>query len=146
MASPDQEEILVGDAAELIEGQFKIIKQGTLNIGVTRLRDGTIKAVRNWCPHKGAPVCKGIIGGTWPPSAPGDLTYDREGEILVCPWHGFEYDLTTGEELYRKAPTRLRFYEVIERDRKIYLLVNKRAMDAQVSDAAASAAREMPAQ
>lgn len=140
MVISDRQEIFVGDAAELVEGKFKIIKQGALNIGVTRLRDGTIKAVRNWCPHKGAAICKGIIGGTWPPSAPGDLAYDREGEILICPWHGFEYDLKTGDELYRKAPTRLRFYEVIERDQKIYLLVNKRATEAQASDATASAA------
>ena len=96
--------------------------------------------MRNWRPHKGAAICKGIIGGTWPPSAPGDLAYDREGEILICPWHGFEYDLKTGDELYRKAPTRLRVYEVIERDQKVYLLVNKRATEAQASDATASAA------
>ena len=141
MAISDRQEVLVGDAAELVEGKFKIITQGTLNIGVTRLRDGTIKAVRNRCPHKGAAICKGIIGGTWPPSAPGDLSYDREGEILVCPWHGFEYDLTTGDELYRKAPTRLRFYEVIERDQKIYLLVGKRSMEAPASsETTASAA------
>ena len=138
MAISDEQEILVGDISELVEGKFKIIKQGSLNIGVTRLRDGTIKAVRNWCPHKGAAICQGIIGGTWPPSKPGELAYDREGEILVCPWHGFEYDLKTGNELYRKVPTRLRFYEIIERHQKIYLLVNRRAMDA-FSDASSAA-------
>jgi nitrite reductase/ring-hydroxylating ferredoxin subunit len=130
VATSDKQEILVGGASELVEGKFKIVKQGARNIGVTRLRDGTIKAVRNWCPHKGAAICKGIIGGTWPPSAPGDLAYDREGEILICPWHGFEYDLKTGDELYRKVPTRLRFYEVIERNQKVYLLVSKRATEA----------------
>lgn len=129
MSTSDRQEILVGDAAELVDGKFKIVQQGTFKIGVTRLRDGTIRAVRNWCPHKGAAICKGVIGGTWPPSAPGDLVYDREGEILVCPWHGFEYDLRTGDELYRKAPTRLRFYEVVERDARIYLLVSKRALE-----------------
>lgn len=130
MSTSDRQEILVGDTGELVDGKFKIVQQGALKIGVTRLRDGTIRAVRNWCPHKGAAICKGIIGGTWPPSAPGDLVYDCEGEILVCPWHGFEYDLRTGDELYRKVPTRLRFYEVVERDAKIYLLVGKRAPDA----------------
>lgn len=129
MSTSDRQEILVGDAGELVDGKFKIVQQGELKIGVTRLRDGTIRAVRNWCPHKGAAICKGIIGGTWPPSAPGDLAFDREGEILVCPWHGFEYDLRTGDELYRKAPTRLRFYDVVERDAKIYLLVSRRALD-----------------
>ena len=138
MATEDRQEILIGDASELVPGKFKIVRQGGLNIGVTRLRDGAIRAVRNCCPHKGAAICKGIIGGTWPPSAPGELAYDRDGEILVCPWHGFEYDLKTGDELYRKVPTRLRFYDVIERDAKIYLSVSRRAMrEPQASDAAA---------
>jgi nitrite reductase (NADH) small subunit len=138
MATADRQEILVGEAAELVEGKFKIIQEGALNIGVTRLRDGTVRAVRNWCPHKGAAICKGIIGGTWPPSSPGDLAYDRDGEILICPWHGFEYDLKTGDELYRKVPTRLRFYEVIERDSKIYLSVGRRAMETPKSTDAAA--------
>ena len=47
MAMSDRQEILVGEVSQLVEGKFKIIKQGTLNIGVTRLRDGTLKAVRN---------------------------------------------------------------------------------------------------
>jgi nitrite reductase (NADH) small subunit len=139
MITADRQEILVGDAAELVEGKFKIVKQGALNIGVTRLRDGTLRAVRNWCPHKGAAICKGIVGGTWPPSRPGDLAYDREGEILICPWHGFEYDLRTGDELYRKVPTRLRFYEVIERDAKIYLSVSKRALETPAASEASAA-------
>lgn len=139
MAIDDRHEILVGEVSELVPGRFKIIREGALNIGVTRFADGTIRAVRNACPHKGAAICKGLIGGTWPPSAPGELDYDREGEILICPWHGFEYDLRTGEELYRKVPTRLRFYEVIERDAKVYVSVSKRVLDAvQAPDAAAS--------
>ena len=127
MSSTERQEILVGAADEIVEGKFRIIRQGALNVGVTRLADGTLRAVRNVCPHKAAPVCRGTIGGTWPPSAPGELDYGREGEILVCPWHGFEYDLRTGEELYRKVPTRLRFYEVVERDGKIYVLIKNRA-------------------
>lgn len=139
MAMDDRQELLVADASEIVPGKFKIVRQGALSIGVTRLADGTLRAVRNACPHKGAAICKGIIGGTWPPSAPGELGYDREGEILICPWHGFEYDLRTGEELYRKVPTRLRLYEVIERDAKIYVSVKRRALQgAQAPDAAAS--------
>jgi nitrite reductase (NADH) small subunit len=130
MATRERQEILVGDASSIVEGKFEIVSIGELSIGVTRLRDGTLKAVRNYCPHKGAAICKGVIGGTWPPSEPGQLTFERDGEILICPWHGFEYDLKTGEELFRKVPTRLRFYETVERDSKIYVSVGKRALDA----------------
>lgn len=83
-----------------------------MEIGIYRLLDGEFKAVLNICPHKGAPICKGTIGGTWPPSAPGTLTFAHDGHILTCPWHGREYDLRTGYEIYQKHPTRLRTYPV----------------------------------
>ena len=45
----------VGEAGELSVGRFRIVRQGALNIGVVRLADGSLRAVRNFCPHKGAP-------------------------------------------------------------------------------------------
>jgi 3-phenylpropionate/trans-cinnamate dioxygenase ferredoxin subunit len=57
-------------------------------------------AVRNVCPHQGAPVCRGAIEGTWVASAPGEFVWGRDGEILRCPWHGWEFDLQTGAALF----------------------------------------------
>jgi nitrite reductase/ring-hydroxylating ferredoxin subunit len=31
------------------------------------------------------------------PSAPGEIQYTRLGEILRCPWHGWEFDIRTGQ-------------------------------------------------
>lgn len=106
----------VGRIEEFGAGAFKLVQVGKREIGVIRLRNGEFRAMLNWCPHKGAPICKGIVGGTWPPCGTGEMTYDREGEVLACPWHGFEYDLDTGRELYWQHPTRLRMYptEVVE--------------------------------
>lgn len=101
----------VGAAEDFVEGKFKLLTIGSREIGIIRLRGGTFRAVLNRCPHKGAPICKGQVGGTWPPSQPGELEFSREGQVLVCPWHGFEYDLVDGDELYRDRPTRLRMYE-----------------------------------
>lgn len=113
----------VGPASRFVEGRFVILDIGQHQIGVVRMRDGALKAMRNRCPHKGAPICRGTIGGTWPPSAPGELTYDREGEILVCPWHGYEYSLHDGVELYQNVPTRLRMFPVAERDGSVFVTV-----------------------
>jgi nitrite reductase/ring-hydroxylating ferredoxin subunit len=81
-------------------------------IGVYVLPDGEFRAVLNVCPHKGAPVCRGPLGGTWPPSTPGTLAFAHDDEILMCPWHGREYDLRTGREIYQASPTRLRMYPI----------------------------------
>lgn len=107
---------------DFIEGKFVIREMENRSIGVVRLKDGQFRAVLNWCPHKGAPVCRGIVGGTWLPSEPGELVYDREGEVLACPWHGFEYDVLTGRELIREKPTHLRFYETEVEDGQVYVI------------------------
>ena len=77
--------------------------------------------VLNVCPHEFAPVCLGRLGGTTLPSAPGEWVWGREGEILACPWHGWEFDLFTGACLTDRR--RLRMYEVTVEDDQIIVIV-----------------------
>jgi 3-phenylpropionate/trans-cinnamate dioxygenase ferredoxin subunit len=46
------------------------------------------------------------------PSAPGEYVWAREGEILRCPWHGWEFDITTGRSIFNPHRMRVRTYEV----------------------------------
>jgi nitrite reductase/ring-hydroxylating ferredoxin subunit len=69
------------------------IELGVFNVG------GEVRAYRNACPHAGAPVCTGRISGTAQPSKVYEYIYGSEGCILRCPWHGWEFDLRTGEHL-----------------------------------------------
>lgn len=101
-----------GKLDEFPVGKFRIVNLGGTEVGIIRLKNGEIHAVRNMCPHKTAPVCRGFLGGTWPPSDPGRLEFERDGEILVCPRHGWEFDIRSGSELYQDVPARLRKYEV----------------------------------
>ena len=119
----EKREVRVGSAADFTAGTFTIVEVDGREIGITRLKDGALRAVRNHCPHKGAPVCRGIVGGTWLPSQPGELVYGRDGEVLVCPWHGFEFDLKTGEELFQPECTKLLMYPVSERDGSVVVLI-----------------------
>jgi 3-phenylpropionate/trans-cinnamate dioxygenase ferredoxin subunit len=43
---------------------------------------------------------------------PGEYRYVREGEILRCPWHGWEFDVTNGRSIYNPHKVRVRAYEV----------------------------------
>ena len=124
-------EVAVGRDAEFVAGRFTMVDIPGHDIGIVRLRDGQLRAVRNYCPHKGAPICRGTVGGTWLPSAPGALDYGREGEVLACPWHGWEYDLATGRELFRAVPTQLRLYPVAVRDGQVYVTVRAHASAGQ---------------
>lgn len=108
----EKKQISVGPVADFPVGSFKIIDVNGREIGITQLKNGEFRAVRNVCPHKGAPVCKGPIGGTSLPSKVGELIYGRDGEILACPWHGFEFDLNTGLEIFQDNPTKLLMFPV----------------------------------
>jgi len=65
-------------------------------------------------------VCKGRVGGTTLPSPPGQFCWGREGEILACPWHGWEFDLLTGKALADQR-VRLRRYPVTVADDTLYV-------------------------
>ena len=107
----EKKHITVGPIADFPVGKFKIIDIDGREIGITQLKNGELRAVRNVCPHRGAPVCRGLVTGTTLPSAVGELIYGRDGEVLACPWHGFEFDLLTGDELIREGrPAKLLMY------------------------------------
>lgn len=84
----------VGDAADLTRHGRLVARVGGREIGVLRLPDGTLAAIRNRCPHSGAPLCLGIVRqrlvGTTGRYAVSGQT------VLSCPWHGWEFDPVTG--------------------------------------------------
>jgi nitrite reductase/ring-hydroxylating ferredoxin subunit len=65
-------------------------------IGVVRDPEtGDLWAMRNRCPHTGAPLCLGTVAGRDDTGGPG--TYHlSERRILRCPWHGWEFDPQSG--------------------------------------------------
>lgn len=98
-------------AAELTHGGRKIVDVDGKSIGVFNVH-GTYYALRNICPHQFAPLCEGTITGTNLPSKPGEYLYAREGEIIRCPWHGWEFDITTGKSIFNPHKVKARSYEV----------------------------------
>ncbi len=87
--------IKVSRVSEIPAGESKIVRVGENEIGIFNV-NGRYVALQNRCPHQGAPLCRGQITGTNLPSKPGDYSWDRDGEIIRCPWHGWEFDLLSG--------------------------------------------------
>lgn len=98
-------------AADLPVGQRKIIEVEGKSIGIFNV-NGSFHAIRNNCPHQHAPLCLGPVGGTTLPGKPGEYNYGREGEIIRCPWHGWEFDLTTGRSVFNPHRCRVRSFNV----------------------------------
>ncbi|TBL76058.1 Rieske (2Fe-2S) protein [Paenibacillus thalictri] len=100
------EKYWVAKKAEIAEGTCKIVTVKNAEYGIYNVK-GEYYAWRNACPHFGAPVCKGVITGTRLPSGVYEYKLGRDNEIVRCPWHGWEFDLLTGEHLVDPA-TKLR--------------------------------------
>lgn len=90
---------------------------GVLNVG------GTFYALRNSCPHHGAPLCEGVVKGTMADTPAHEYSYVRHNEFITCPWHGYEFDLATGRSLVDPQKTRVRTYEVAVEDGDVVLYV-----------------------
>lgn len=125
-------EAMPGTAAcplsEVPEGIFKIVEVGGVEIGLTRSGD-RVHAVRNVCPHMHAPICRGRVMGTMLPSGPGDFVFGLEEQVVVCPWHQWEFNLDTGKPLFTNAKGRLRTYPVEVHDGVVHVGVGRRAAE-----------------
>jgi nitrite reductase/ring-hydroxylating ferredoxin subunit len=66
----------------------------------------------NRCPHQGGSLCAGIVTGLLESSEPGTYAYSRHGEILRCPWHGWEFDIRTGQSYCDPERIRTKAYDV----------------------------------
>jgi 3-phenylpropionate/trans-cinnamate dioxygenase ferredoxin subunit len=92
-------------------GERRIVDVKGRSIGVFNVH-GEYYAIRNLCPHEGAPLCRGIVTGTTLPSQPGEYIWAKDGEIVRCPWHGWEFDITTGQSVFNPHKMRVKKYTV----------------------------------
>lgn len=102
-------EVLVGLASEIPEGERKIVQVDDLSIGVFHHK-GQMVALRNHCLHRGGPVATGAL----------------EGDTLTCPWHGYQYNVNTGELLVDPS-LKLDTYRLVRKGDEIYLAIPEAA-------------------
>lgn len=104
-------EHVIGRAADVPPGGRKLVTIGGLSIGVFNVK-GEYYALLNRCAHQGGPLCLGDIKGLAVADVPGEPIWTREGEILRCPWHRWEFDIKTGVAVTDPRRVRVKSYEV----------------------------------
>ena len=102
---------VVAAVDEIPPGGRKLVEVAGRSIGVFNL-SGEFFALRNRCPHQGGPLCQGRTWGLIEADRPGELRFSREGEIITCGWHGWEFDIRTGQSWCDPERLRVRSYEV----------------------------------
>lgn len=75
----------------------------------------------NFCVHQGGPSCEGQISGTVTETEDGELTYEKDGELVSCPWHGWTFDIKTGRLDARPEDYRLPTYDVEVINDEVYV-------------------------
>ena len=119
-------ELFVGKESEFEDRDRKIIAQGDLEIGVFHV-NGDFYAYENNCVHQGGPVCQGKILNKVEEVLAEDKTskglkFSESDVHIVCPWHGYEYNLMTGRHPGDRN-VRLKPYEVKISDGEVYVIV-----------------------
>lgn len=92
-------EITICAASEIPVGGKRIVEIDKLSIGVFNI-GGAFYAIKNLCPHAGAPLCEGHIQTTHRPGEVNEFHPALAGRVLRCPWHGWEFDIISGKGLY----------------------------------------------
>ena len=75
----------LGPIDQIPLGEARVFRVEGRDIAVFRLRSGEVFATSAVCPHRGGPLADGLIGG----------------HSLICPLHGFLFDLRSGEPIGR---------------------------------------------
>ncbi len=93
-------------AANLSDVPAGAIKEVSINGQSVALANiaGTLHAISNTCLHRGGPLGQGVL----------------EGKIVTCPWHGWQYDVTTGK-VSQNATVGVSCYPVEVRGQEIFV-------------------------
>jgi len=98
-------------AAELKPGEKKLVTVKGREIGVFNV-NGAYYALANRCPHAGGPMCEGRIVPLVAPGRPGEYKLTRNNEFLRCPWHGWEFEISTGQSWCDPETLKVRKFNV----------------------------------
>jgi 3-phenylpropionate/trans-cinnamate dioxygenase ferredoxin subunit len=102
---------VVAAASAIAPGERKFFSINGREIGVFN-HGGEYFALLNRCPHQGGDLCKGTLVGMVTSKEPGQFDYSRAGELLKCPWHGWAYDIRTGQSWCDPDDTKVKSYDV----------------------------------
>ena len=109
-------EKFVGKSSEFKDGDRRIVFVDDKEIGVFR-DGGQFYAYSNFCLHQGGPACEGLTIAKVEERLRPDKTslglFFSDTEMhFVCPWHGYEYDMKSGECVSDRR-LKLRKYEIV---------------------------------
>ncbi len=87
--------VKVATVQEVPAGKSKQVKMGNKTLALFNV-EGTIRAIDDTCPHRGAPLWEGVVAG----------------DEVTCPWHAARFSLSSGIALCPPARGGVACYKV----------------------------------
>lgn len=94
---------VVCSTEDVSEGHPEVAEIDGVEVAIFRVDDEYF-AIQNTCPHQGGPLGAGKV----------------EDNCVYCPWHGWQFDLESGEHVHGKEAART--YEVHVEGDDIYVV------------------------
>jgi len=95
--------VRIGRAADVPAGAGRVVEAGGKTLAVFNV-DGAFYAIDNECSHRGGPLGEG----------------DLDGTVVLCPWHAWRWDVTTGANVNNPA-VKVACYAVTEREGSLFV-------------------------
>ena len=102
---------VVATVDEMPPGSRKLVNVKGRPVAIFNIA-GEYFGMFNLCPHQGGSLCAGHLVGLAISDEPGTYKVIRKGEMLRCPWHGWEFDVRTGQSWCDPETVRTRSYTV----------------------------------
>lgn len=120
-------DVFVAKISQFPDGDRRIVSHGKNEIGVFHWQ-GQFFAYENLCLHQGGPACEGVMMHKVEDVLGPDRTFQgqrfsKDEMHFVCPWHGYEYDLKTGE-CAADRKLKLKSFKVERRGEDIYVVAD----------------------
>jgi nitrite reductase/ring-hydroxylating ferredoxin subunit len=118
-------EKFVAKLADFNDGDRRIVFVGDNEIGVFK-HEGEFYAYSNFCLHQGGPACEGLTIAKVeerlrPDKTSMGLFFSEDEMHFVCPWHGMEYDMKTGECVSDRK-MKLKKFKTVQKGEDLYVV------------------------
>jgi 3-phenylpropionate/trans-cinnamate dioxygenase ferredoxin subunit len=102
---------VVARSSDIPDGERILVQIKGRSVGVFNVQ-GRFFALLNRCPHHGGELCRGEVLNHVDSSQPGEYLFDPDKKLIACPWHGWEFDMITGESWFDPLRTKARPFSV----------------------------------
>ena len=113
--------VAVCSLSEIADGELKAVRTSERSLVLFRHGD-ELFALRDICPHYGAPLsggvasCARLVGGV------GEYPIDESIPVLRCPWHNWEFDARSGQ-CHQDDRKRVAVYETEVVDGQVFVTI-----------------------